>query len=96
VEDASGALDCEIATIVGLGSESGRKILESANVGDVQVEWRREMRAVPAGAKLVRTDHPLAAIAVYLCEPESDDGAIENGLVAAPALGSEYPIWRVQ
>jgi len=42
----------------------------------------------------VRTNQPLAAIAVYLCEPESDDGVVENGLVAAPAQGSEFPIWR--
>jgi hypothetical protein len=43
---------------------------------------------------MVRTDQPLAAIAVYLCEPESDDGAVENGLVAAPAVGAEFTIWR--
>ena len=42
----------------------------------------------------MRTDQPLGAIAVYLCEPESDDGAIENGLVPAQTTGSEYPIWR--
>jgi hypothetical protein len=43
----------------------------------------------------VRTDHRLGAVAVYLCEPESDDGEIENGLIAAPAVGDELPIWRV-
>jgi hypothetical protein len=31
---------------------------------------------------------------VYLCEPESDDGALENGLIDAPNEGAEYPIWR--
>ena len=56
--------------------------------------WQREVRALPAGARIVRTDSPLGAIAVYLCEPESDDGAIENGLVGAPAVGDEFPIWR--
>jgi hypothetical protein len=63
-------------------------------VGDLRVEWKRGARQVAPGSKLVRTDQPLAAIAVYLCEPESDDGAIENGLVAAPAVGDEFPIWR--
>ena len=43
---------------------------------------------------MVRTSQPLGAIAVYLCEPESDDGVIENGLVTAPSLGDEFPIWR--
>jgi hypothetical protein len=94
VEPAPAALDAEVATVVEVASEGGRKILESAAVGDLRVEWKRGARKVPEGSKLVRTDQPLAAIAVYLCEPESDDGAVENGLVPAPALGSEFPIWR--
>jgi len=94
VEPAPASLDAEVATVVEVAAEGGRKILESAAVGDLRVEWRRASRKVPAGHRLVRTDQPLAAIAVYLCEPESDDGAVENGLVAAPAVGSEFPIWR--
>ena len=66
----------------------------AAQVGDLQVEWKRATRTVPANARLVRTDNPLGAVAVYLCEPESDDGVIENGLVTAPSLGDEFPIWR--
>jgi hypothetical protein len=94
VDDAPGAVDAEVATIAEVASEGGRKILESAAVGDVRVEWKRGARQIAPGSKLVRTDQPLAAIAVYLCEPESDDGAIENGLVAAPEVGGEFPIWR--
>ena len=66
----------------------------ASEIGDLHVEWRRDRRAVPDGARLVRTDQPLGAIAVYLCEPESDDGAVENTLIAAPKLGEEFPIWR--
>ncbi|HTJ44038.1 MAG TPA: M14 family metallopeptidase [Kofleriaceae bacterium] len=91
-EPVHGELACEVATITAIGNEGGRKILEAAQVGDVTVEWKR---AVRSGAHLVRTDHALGAIAVYLCEPESDDGAIENGVVPAPAVGDEYPISRV-
>jgi len=93
VEPASGTREVEIAQVVGYGSEGGRKILEAAQVGDVEVAWRRDTVAVD-GMSLVRTDQPLGAIAVYLCEPESDDGAIENGLVGAPAVGADFPIWR--
>lgn len=93
-EPASGALEVEIATASGYAAEAGRKILEASEVGDLQVAWARTRRAVPDGARLVRTDQPLGAIAVYLCEPESDDGAIENGLVKPPAVGAEFPIWR--
>ena len=92
----AGEASVEIATVTGLGSEGGRKILEAAHVGELQVEWRRATRQVPDGSFLVRTDHRLGAIAVYLCEPESDDGAIENGLVTASAVGDVFPIWRAQ
>jgi Zinc carboxypeptidase len=94
VEPAPAAVDAEVASVAEIASEGGRKILESAAVGDLRVEWKRGSRSVPAGHQLVRTDQPLGAIAVYLCEPESDDGAVENGLVAAPAVGTEFPIWR--
>jgi hypothetical protein len=77
------------------GSEGGRAILEAASVGELAVSWRREARSVPPGWSLVPTEQPLGAIAVYLCEPESDDGAVENGLLTRPALGEELPLWRV-
>jgi len=96
VEPAPAQVDAEVATVTGFGTEGGRKILESAQVGDLHVDWKRGGRKSPDGAMLVRTEQPLGAIAVYLCEPESDDGAIENGLVTAPAAGGEYPIWRVR
>jgi len=93
-EPAAGAREVEVATVAGFDTEGGRKILEASEVGDLRVEWRRGRRELWPGAHIVRTDQPLGAIAVYLCEPESDDGAVENGLVAAPALGAEFPIWR--
>jgi hypothetical protein len=93
--EASGERDVEIATVRGFGAEGGRKILEASEVGNLAVEWKRTTRALPPGYRLVSTDHRAAAIAVYLCEPESDDGAIENGLIAAPSAGDEFPLWRV-
>jgi hypothetical protein len=93
-EPATGSREVEVASVTGFGSEGGRKILEAAQVGDLQVEWKRATRAMPPGARRVATDNPYGAVAVYLCEPESDDGVIENGLVAAPSLGDELPIWR--
>ena len=94
LEPAPAELDVEVPTVAAIAREDGRAILEAAAVGDVQVSWRRAPRRPPPGSQLVRTDQPLGAIAVYLCEPESDDGAIENGLVAAPAIGDELPLWR--
>lgn len=93
-ELATGTREVEVATVTGFATQGGRKILEAAQVGDLEVQWRRQSRQVPPGSHIVRTDSPLAAVAVYLCEPQSDDGAIENGLIAAPAQGAEFPIWR--
>jgi len=94
VRPAEGTLTLEVARVTGIGTEGGRHILEAAQVGELEVDWRLERRAAPAGWSLVDTDQPLGAIAVYLCEPESDDGAIENGMIDAPARGDDYPIAR--
>jgi hypothetical protein len=93
---AEGTYDAEVARITGLGAAGGRAILEAARVGEVSVEWTSTRRAAPAGWSIVATDQPLGAIAVYLCEPESDDGIVENGVVAAPTVGDEHPAWRVR
>ena len=92
---AEGVYDVEVARVESLGAEGGRAILEAANVGEVGGAWTEEARRVPDGWSRVDTDQPLGAIAVYLCEPESDDGAVENGLVPAPRVGDDYPIRRV-
>jgi hypothetical protein len=95
LQEAVGTFEVEVPVVEGLGSEGGRAILEASAVAELSVSWRCEPRAVPPGWALVPTDQPLGAIAVYLCEPESDDGAVENGLLPAPALGKELSLWRV-
>jgi hypothetical protein len=96
VEAAIGVHDVEVARVTGLGSQDGRAILEAAKVGEIAVEWQQQARAVPPGWSRVTTDQPLGAIAVYLCEPESDDGAALNDLVPAPSIGDEHPAWRLR
>jgi len=34
-------------------------------------------------------------VAVYLSEPESDDGLVANGMIPTPEKGEEFPILRV-
>ena len=94
-QEAIGTFDVEVPKVEGLGSKGGRAILEAAAVGELSVSWRSGPRHAPPGWALVPTDQPLGAIAVYLCEPESDDGAVENGLLPVPALGEELALWRV-
>lgn len=95
VSPAEGPLDVEVATVQELRAEGGRAILEASKVGEAVVSWSHARRTPPSGWALVRTDQPLGAIAVYFCEPESDDGAVENGLLPAPQVGEEFPVWRV-
>jgi hypothetical protein len=96
VTPATGTREVEVARVAGFGTEAGRKILEASQVGELEVEWRTEARKIPANMFAVDPGQPLGAIAVYLCEPQSDDGAVENRLLQAPALGDEFPIWRVR
>ena len=95
LQAAMGTFEVEVPTVEGLGFTGGRAILEAASMGELSVSWHREARTVPPGWALVPTDQPLGAIAVYLCEPESDDGAVENGLLPMPKPGEELPLWRV-
>jgi hypothetical protein len=95
VDPAVGTFEVAVPTVEALGTEGGRGILEAATVGELSVSWQCGPRSAPPGWALVPTDQPLGAIAVYLCEPESDDGAFENGLLPTPALGQELPLWRV-
>ncbi len=94
-QEAIGTFEVEVPTVESLGSEGGRAILEVARVGELSVSWQRQARNTPPGWALVPTDQPLGAIAVYLCEPASDDGAVENDLLPVPTLGEELPLWRV-
>jgi hypothetical protein len=96
VEPAEGTYDVEVARIESLGSQDGRAILEAAKVGDVAVRWRQDKCEAPEGYAKVDTNQPLGAIAVYLCEPESDDGVFENELVSVPKVGDDHAVYRVR
>lgn len=93
---ATDALDVEVPVVEGYGKTDGRAILEAAATGDVEVRWAAARRTLPPDWSLVSTDHPHGAVAVYLCEPESDDGPLENGLVDAAPVGAELAVWRVR
>ncbi len=96
VNASTATLEVEIPRVEGYGATAGRAILEAASTGDVRVSWRTESRRVPPGWSLMSTEHPHGAVAAYLCEPESDDGPIENGLINAPERGEELAVWRVR
>ena len=88
-------LDAEVATIAGEVSSAGREILEANASSYLEADYRRERRALPAGWALVPTEQQRGAIAVYLCEAGSDDGLVACEWIAKPAVGAEFPAWRV-
>ncbi|MFC3551426.1 M14 family metallopeptidase [Lysobacter cavernae] len=88
-------LDAEIATVTAHEVEAGRDILEANVTAFLQTEHRREKRPLPEGWALVRTEQQRGAIAVYLCEAGSDDGLLACGWIDTPAVGAEFPAWRV-
>jgi len=87
--------EVEIARIEAFESESSRKILESGDEREVLVTWRRDPRILRAGTPIVVTEQPLGAIAVYACEPRSDDGLVACGVLPSPTLGGDFPVMRL-
>lgn len=88
-------LDVEVAVVREHVTALGRGILEANFSTHLKVDWRREARLLPSGWRVVHTQQARGAIAVYLCEAQSDDGLVECGLVPAPTEGAEFAAWRV-
>lgn len=58
--------------------------------------WVSEPRQLPAGSWIVRTSQPLGLLAIYLLEPQSDDGLVTwNFFDATLRGGGAYPVLRV-
>jgi hypothetical protein len=95
LEAAPASAHIERATLESLGKISGRAILEAGGVGDRHVSWASAVAHFAPDALAIPTDQPLGALAVYLCEPESDDGVVEAGLSPAPAIGAAFEITRL-
>jgi dipeptidyl aminopeptidase/acylaminoacyl peptidase len=63
----------------------------------LQVEPRGDKRMIEAGTVIVRADQPLGNLAVYLLEPESEDGlATWNFFDAELAEGADFPVLRMK
>lgn len=58
--------------------------------------WRIESRPIPAGSFVVDTSNELGLLAVYLLEPQSDDGLVTwNFFDARLRPGGLYPVLKV-
>jgi Zinc carboxypeptidase len=95
VEAAPASARVERATLESLGRVTGRAILEASGVGARSVSWAASAERLATDSWLISTDQELGALAVYLCEPESDDGIVEAGISPAPAVGDVFEVVRV-
>jgi hypothetical protein len=58
--------------------------------------WRDGTVQIPSGMLMVRGDQPQAVAALYMLDPESDDGlATWNVFDSELAPGKIFPVWRV-
>jgi len=58
--------------------------------------WRGETRAVQPGSYIVDLDQPLSLLAIYMLEPQSDDGLVDwNYFDSEIKPGGEYPVFRI-
>jgi len=90
-----GSATVEIAKVEHGATHGARAILEAKDEREIDVSWRREGLRFPEGAWIVETEQPLGAVAVYLCEPRSDDGLVACGVLPEPAPGDDWPCLRV-
>jgi hypothetical protein len=93
--EAPASATVDVARFVGAEHVGGRKILEASGHGARRVAWTRGSQVLPAGSLVLPTDQPLGAVAVYLAEPESDDGLVENGLLPTPSEGGAFDVLRL-
>jgi len=85
----------EVARITSASGVDSRRILEATGERVFGAEISVGTRRLPPGTWIVETEQPLGAIAVYLAEPESDDGLVAQGWLAPPDQGEEWPVLRL-
>ena len=54
-----------------------------------------QQRTIPAGSYVVVSGQPLGILAMYLLEPESDDGFVDWNVLDPWATGRTYPVVRI-
>ena len=63
----------------------------------VSVTIERAALSVDPGSVLIRANQPLARLAFYLLEPDSDDGLVTWGVIEEGLnVGQGYPVYRVR
>jgi len=81
--------------------KSGERAFQGHHLNTVKGEYVREEKEFPAGTLFIGIAQPLANVATYLLEPESDDGFLvwnffDRYLVPQWSRSvQEYPVYRL-
>ena len=95
VEPFAGRATVEAYTITGFAR--ARREFQGHREVSVEADAALIERDFPAGSFIVRTAQPLGTLAVYLLEPESEDGLVTwNFFDEHIAEGKEFPVVRVR
>jgi dipeptidyl-peptidase 4 len=87
-------LDVEIHRVTGINAQATR--FQGHREATLFTTMREEKRKIDAGSIVVKTGHPLGALAVFLLEPRSDDGlATWNFFDDGLATGNDFPVLRL-
>ncbi|NQX90388.1 MAG: hypothetical protein HRT77_17235, partial [Halioglobus sp.] len=94
VEPFEGPARVEVYTITAI--DRAQRPFQGHHLVTAEAVAHRELQNVPRGAHLVRTAQPLGTLAVYLLEPESEDGLLAwNFFDTVLTEGQAFPILRV-
>jgi hypothetical protein len=79
------------------GIEPAARAFQNRTERTLRGSWTAVEREIPAGTIRVEMNQPLARLAFYLIEPQSDDGLADWNLVDGLEAGAKvYPIVRVR
>lgn len=84
-------------SVFGIDSVSrARRVFQGHYESRVWGRWRTERRTLPTGALVVPVSQALGALAMYLLEPESDDGLVTwNTIDDELRRGADFPVVRI-
>ena len=72
------------------------KLFQGHHEMQLSGSWRDTTAVFPAGMLMVRGNQPQAVAALYMLDPESDDGLVTwNVFDSELAPGKIFPVWRV-
>ncbi len=91
--DTPTQLACDIYTITNI---SNSRLFQGHALLTISATSSSQTLTLPAGTKIIPTNQPLGTLAVYLLEPESEDGlATWNFFDQRVGVGERFPVARV-